>query len=404
METCLWRCGPYCCRQTGPWGAFCPNCPDQCWHSIKDIVQGSGLLVQFGRPSVGGRSLSSPVSVVQRELGSSVCDDFLRCSVLHEDAVVEVLVCFCCCAIGGGCVSIDNFPPLEPQAQEQGSNPEPGSPWAARPVDCGTAHPRFPGIKPLQADTKHIDQCGIKSQTKRIITPNGGVITASNGGNKISAISFISLKFTLVIDQEPSPEGGIGLRPNLMTTTLEQDNQVVNSRSLINDRTPGPGAILLPLNQSAQNHQACLSQCPNEPPSDSCPPGPSFGPVNFTEYPLKPEYKAYTPEKIFEPDSLACIQYAVRYNHQGPWIFSTPKFFREKFNYPPAYNLHIKPPVTPKPMPSSLPDLLTDHTGKLFGIVYIILTGVIDTIILDAGWWSWAGKSFSYLFKLAPLL
>ncbi|KAJ9077423.1 hypothetical protein DSO57_1016877 [Entomophthora muscae] len=70
----------------------------------------------------------------------------------------------------------------------------------------------------------------------------------------------------------------------------------------------------------------------------------------------------------------------------------------------PAYNLRMEPPVTPKPMPASSPGLPTDYTGKLFGIVYITLTGVIDTIIPAAGLWSWVGKSFSYLFKLAPLL
>ncbi|KAJ9048850.1 hypothetical protein DSO57_1030625 [Entomophthora muscae] len=51
-------------------------------------------------------------------------------------------------------------------------------------------------------------------------------------------------------------------------------------------------------------------------------------------------------------------------------------------------------PVIPKPIPASSPNLPTDYTGKLFGIVYITLTGVIDTIILAAGLWSW----------LAPLL
>ncbi|KAJ9088119.1 hypothetical protein DSO57_1026249 [Entomophthora muscae] len=61
-------------------------------------------------------------------------------------------------------------------------------------------------------------------------------------------------------------------------------------------------------------------------------------------------------------------------------------------------------PVTPKPMPASSPDLPTNHTSKLFGIVYITLTGVVDTIILAAGPWSWVGKSASYLLKLAPLL
>ncbi|KAJ9074195.1 hypothetical protein DSO57_1008724 [Entomophthora muscae] len=60
--------------------------------------------------------------------------------------------------------------------------------------------------------------------------------------------------------------------------------------------------------------------------------------------------------------------------------------------------------VTSKPMPASSPDLPTDHTSKLFGIVYITLTGVVDTIVLAAGLWSWVGKSASYLLKLAPLL
>ncbi|KAJ9081218.1 hypothetical protein DSO57_1017062 [Entomophthora muscae] len=64
----------------------------------------------------------------------------------------------------------------------------------------------------------------------------------------------------------------------------------------------------------------------------------------------------------------------------------------------------MEPPVTPKPMPASLPDLPTNHSGKLFGIVYITLTGVIDTIIPAASLWSWVRKSASYLLKLAPLL
>ncbi|KAJ9082272.1 hypothetical protein DSO57_1006057 [Entomophthora muscae] len=55
-------------------------------------------------------------------------------------------------------------------------------------------------------------------------------------------------------------------------------------------------------------------------------------------------------------------------------------------------------------MPASSPNLPTNHSGKLFGIVYIALTGVIDTIIPAVGPWSWVGKSASYLLKLAPLL
>ncbi|KAJ9075819.1 hypothetical protein DSO57_1032055 [Entomophthora muscae] len=64
----------------------------------------------------------------------------------------------------------------------------------------------------------------------------------------------------------------------------------------------------------------------------------------------------------------------------------------------------MEPPVTPKPMPASSPNLPTNHTSKLFGIVYITLTGMVDTIIPAAGLWSWVGKYASYLLKLAPLL
>ncbi|KAJ9053866.1 hypothetical protein DSO57_1020307 [Entomophthora muscae] len=64
----------------------------------------------------------------------------------------------------------------------------------------------------------------------------------------------------------------------------------------------------------------------------------------------------------------------------------------------------MEPPVTPKPMPASAAKLPLDHTNKLFGIVYITLTGVIDTIVPAAGPWSWLGKSMSYLIKLAPIL
>ncbi|KAJ9079926.1 hypothetical protein DSO57_1030427 [Entomophthora muscae] len=54
----------------------------------------------------------------------------------------------------------------------------------------------------------------------------------------------------------------------------------------------------------------------------------------------------------------------------------------------------MEPPVTPKPMPASAAKLPLDHTNKLFGIVYITLTGVIDTIVPAAGLWLW----------LAPIL
>ncbi|KAJ9084103.1 hypothetical protein DSO57_1027739 [Entomophthora muscae] len=64
----------------------------------------------------------------------------------------------------------------------------------------------------------------------------------------------------------------------------------------------------------------------------------------------------------------------------------------------------MKPPVTPKPMPASSPDLPTNHTGKLFWYSVHHPHRGGGTIIPAAGPWSWVGKSTSYLLKLAPLL
>ncbi|KAJ9058313.1 hypothetical protein DSO57_1013572 [Entomophthora muscae] len=66
--------------------------------------------------------------------------------------------------------------------------------------------------------------------------------------------------------------------------------------------------------------------------------------------------------------------------------------------------MDMEPPITPKPMPASAANLPLEHINKLFGIVYITLMGVIDTIVPAAGPWPWVGKSMSYLIKLAPIL
>ncbi|KAJ9066015.1 hypothetical protein DSO57_1013891 [Entomophthora muscae] len=288
---------------------------------------------------------------------------------------------------------IDNSSSLETRAQEQKSNPNPGPPW--------TTHLRFSGIETPQADTKNVGPCSETSQTKEIIAPNGRLITAPNGGTDLATISFMNLKSTPATNQEPTQERGTGLQPGPMTTTLKQDNQVAKSRFLTNERTPRPSDILLPLDPSTQFPWPCLSQYPDEPlmenvnlrspglpaplPAVFCPPGVPFGP-------------------ILKLDPLTRIQSAIRYNQQGLWIFSTHKLFRGNFNYLPAYNLPMELPVTPKPMPASSPNLPTNHSGKLFGIMYITLTGMIDTMIPAASTWSWVGKSASYLLKLAPLL
>ncbi|KAJ9087079.1 hypothetical protein DSO57_1036857 [Entomophthora muscae] len=303
---------------------------------------------------------------------------------------------------------------------EAGFEPRPWIPtgcWAYGLLDHPPVY--FLGIKPLKAEAPVNSQSQNTDISPTIVAPKEEPIKLPNEGRDGAYVRFMSLKSSQATNQEPTQERGTGLQPGPMTTTLKQDNQVAKLRILANERTPGPGAILLLSDPSTQFPRPSFPQCPDEPmenvnsrspsppaplPAVFCPPGAPFGPVHFTDYPLKPEYKDYTPEKIIKLDPLARIQSAVRYNCQGLWIFSTPKLFRGKFNYLPAYNVYMEPPVTPKLMPASSSNLPTDHTSKLFGIVYITLTGVVDTVVPAAGPWSWLGKSASYLLKLAPLL
>ncbi|KAJ9074932.1 hypothetical protein DSO57_1001405 [Entomophthora muscae] len=133
---------------------------------------------------------------------------------------------------------------------DNSSSLETWTPWAARPVDRRTACPRFSGIKPPKADTENVDPYSKTSQTKEIIAPNGGLITAPKGGTDLATISFMNLKSIPAINQELTQERGMGPQPSPMTMTLKQDNQVAKSRFLTNERTPRLSAILLPLDPS----------------------------------------------------------------------------------------------------------------------------------------------------------
>ncbi|KAJ9066952.1 hypothetical protein DSO57_1004714 [Entomophthora muscae] len=133
-------------------------------------------------------------------------------------------------------------------------------------TDRRTAHLRFSGIEPQQADAKCIDPCSKKRQTKEIIAPNGGLITMPNGGTNLATISFINLKSMPATNQEQTQERGMGLQPGPMTLTPEQDNQAAKLIFLANGRTPGTGAILPPLDPSTQFPRPWPSQCLDGPP------------------------------------------------------------------------------------------------------------------------------------------
>ncbi|KAJ9074255.1 hypothetical protein DSO57_1008241 [Entomophthora muscae] len=63
------------------------------------------------------------------------------------------------------------------------------------------------------------------------------------------------------------------------------------------------------------------------------------------------------------------------------------------------------PPLTPKPTISTPP--ISDATGQssqFLGVLYLALTGLIDSALPAAGPWAMAGKALSYLVKLGLII
>ncbi|KAJ9064538.1 hypothetical protein DSO57_1029550 [Entomophthora muscae] len=65
----------------------------------------------------------------------------------------------------------------------------------------------------------------------------------------------------------------------------------------------------------------------------------------------------------------------------------------------------MTPPLTLQPeRPMKTPDAAETMSTQLFGVLYITLTGMIDTMVPNSGPWSLLGQSVSYIIKLAPIL
>ncbi|KAJ9069091.1 hypothetical protein DSO57_1021985 [Entomophthora muscae] len=65
----------------------------------------------------------------------------------------------------------------------------------------------------------------------------------------------------------------------------------------------------------------------------------------------------------------------------------------------------MAPPLTPKPTISAPPTSgTTGHNSQFLGVLYLVLTGLIDSALPAAGPWAVAGKALSYLVKLDPII
>ncbi|KAJ9049155.1 hypothetical protein DSO57_1027606 [Entomophthora muscae] len=62
-------------------------------------------------------------------------------------------------------------------------------------------------------------------------------------------------------------------------------------------------------------------------------------------------------------------------------------------------------PLTPRPdRPLEPPATANTTSTQLFGVLYITLTGLVDSMVPNSGPWSLLGQSVSYIIKLAPII
>ncbi|KAJ9078660.1 Cbx7p [Entomophthora muscae] len=135
------------------------------------------------------------------------------------------------------------------------------------------------------------------------------------------------------------------------------------------------------------------------------PPVAPFGPVHFTKYPPNPAYTEYNLETILIADPLARTRETEYIGHEGKWYKRPPRLFKDKYNYLPAYFVSMTLPLTLQPNhPVETPTAAKTTSTQLFGVLYITLMGMIGTMLLNSGPWSFLGQSVYYIIKLAPIL
>ncbi|KAJ9085099.1 hypothetical protein DSO57_1017269 [Entomophthora muscae] len=143
----------------------------------------------------------------------------------------------------------------------------------------------------------------------------------------------------------------------------------------------------------------------DQPPELYHPPGAPFGPVHFTEYPLNPEYLEFTLKEIliYKPEARTREMETVY--REGTKITIPPLLFCNKYNYLPAYLVLMTLPLTPQPECPQESVVANEFTSTLiFGVMYITLTGLIDSMVPASGPWALLGKLLSYIVKLASIL
>ncbi|KAJ9084174.1 hypothetical protein DSO57_1027212 [Entomophthora muscae] len=135
------------------------------------------------------------------------------------------------------------------------------------------------------------------------------------------------------------------------------------------------------------------------------PPGAPFGLVHFTEYPPNLAYLEFTLEEILIYNPEARTRETETVYREGAKITIPPLLFCNKCNYLPTYLVPMTSPLTLRPNHPQESVAANESTStQIFGVMYITLTGLIDSMVPASGPWALLGKLLSYIVKLAPIL
>ncbi|KAJ9049604.1 hypothetical protein DSO57_1022721 [Entomophthora muscae] len=118
-----------------------------------------------------------------------------------------------------------------------------------------------------------------------------------------------------------------------------------------------------------------------------------------------PAYLEFTLEEILIYNPEARTRETETIYREGTKITRPPLLFCGKYNYLPKYLVPMTLPLTLRP--KCLQEFVAANesaTIQIFGVMYITLTGLIDSMIPASRPWALLGKLLSYIVKLAPIL
>ncbi|KAJ9051770.1 hypothetical protein DSO57_1001528 [Entomophthora muscae] len=124
-----------------------------------------------------------------------------------------------------------------------------------------------------------------------------------------------------------------------------------------------------------------------------------------TPPPPNPAYLEFTLEEILIYDPEARTRETETVYREGHKITIPPLLFRSQLNHLPAYLVPMTLPLTLQPNRPQESVAANESTStQIFGVMYITLTGLIDSMVPASGPWALLGKLLSYIVKLAPIL